>query len=128
MIEKIKAFFLTLCGICMLGGMATFNAHAADNPFFASQSAAVQIAAAHDQKCAAGKCQAGKCKGAPAAKCQAGKCGGMSAERKTELQGMCAHKIRSGFCGAGKCGAGKCGDALKETCARIVEGKCGEAK
>lgn len=118
-----RSLILTFCGIFMVATLAASSASAAENPFSVPQASGIQLAAG-EQKCAAGKCQAGKCQGAPAAS----KCGGMSVERKAELRSMCAEKVRSGFCGAGKCGGGKCGESLKETCAKMIEGKCGEAQ
>ena len=118
--KLFHSLFALLFGALALGISA---AGAAENPFSVPQSAGIQLAA-DSLKCAAGKCQTGKCKGAP----DASKCGGMSTERKAELKSMCAEKVRSGFCGAGKCASGKCGAELKETCAKMLEGKCGEAK
>lgn len=91
---------------------------AADNPFAAPQ--ATQLATG-EMKCASGKCATGKCKGAPVARDAA-----VPMADEAEMKALCAEKIRSGFCGSGKCASGKCGESLKDSCARMMEGKkCG---
>lgn len=118
MIRQYRTVVSMLCGAFAYALLAVAPAQAADNPFAAPQ--AVKLAAS-DMKCESGKCAVGKCKGAPAAKD-----GAMPMANDAEMKKMCAEKIRGGFCGAGKCAAGKCGDALKESCAKMMEGKkCG---
>lgn len=122
MSKMIESLILALFGIFVLTASAVTNVSAADNPFAVPQSATDLHLAAGENKCETGKCQTGKCKGAPS------RSSGKSSESMAELKSLCAQKIRGGFCGAGKCATGKCGQSLKDTCASMMEGKCGEAR